>query len=557
MDDMTKKGISDSVKSDIPSVDDFDVVDDDIIAQQDVSVKTLKENNEEYFKRVYNPDTYDSSSDAYTQFCADAMIHAESDNRSTFYMDLGYICNHPFSNTNGMDGGKSGKQKSIVKNGNDDSDGKRFKKDKCKVLNIADRVRSLALKFYVEQIDGSVIDFINTIISFDPKVVQVMAICHFRDIIDKGIWECARAKPHWHVILRFVDHNCRKRIVNILNALKVKYRPGLDDELWKEHGVETVGDFASYAVYLLHETKQARRDGKERYAPCEIISNLTMEEQEQIRAGYVRLSDNRKITEEELVSLDKEAYDLGFSLKNFDKWYDALPFKVRCNTKMRVICESYERGARAKMELHELIPRLNLFIMGLHNGGKTFATQSVYAEKGLEFLTVRGGGSGKFDNLKPYHNAIVIDDDICPNLLNMSDSYICRAYRRNRNNPIWAGNYFVVTSNLTFAEWLAMCGIEPFLPHSTSHWSKHGMAMRSRFLVCSIVCDDDGHKKLYLSKDGCMLRGNNEQQKQLMSMYVDFRDRFNRIIDSYHPEELDMDYSSIIDGNKHSALWMY
>lgn len=79
---------------------------------------------------------------------------------------------------------------------------------------------------------------------------------------------------------------------------------------------------------------------------------------------------------------------------------------------------------------------------------------------GKSVLSVGGGGSGKFDNLRPDHDCIIIDDDVCPNMLNMCDNKICHAYRRNKNNPVWAGGFLIITSNLDFEEFARRCGLK-------------------------------------------------------------------------------------------------
>ena len=78
----------------------------------------------------------------------------------------------------------------------------------------------------------------------------------------------------------------------------------------------------------------------------------------------------------------------------------------------------------------------------------------------------------------------------CPNLMNMADDYKCQAYRRNSNNSYWTGAYLIVTSNLTFAEWLASCGIKvyrkkngPFgLMDDKPAYTEHYKAMKTRYL---------------------------------------------------------------------------
>lgn len=196
-------------------------------------------------------------------------------------------------------------------------------------------------------------NFIDAIKTTNPKDFQVLAIRHDRDEVTDGIWAVAKVKPHWHVIVRLVDQSKRIRVRQILAGFGVVYRPGLDDELWKEHGVETIGNFAGYAVYLTHETAEAIRDAKEKYDISEIVSNLTPEEIQQVREGYIRVSEKRKLTQEDLIALDKEAYDRGYALKTLDDWFANQPFNVRSAAKIKVITEHYYHGVEASgMHIH-------------------------------------------------------------------------------------------------------------------------------------------------------------------------------------------------------------
>lgn len=103
-----------------------------------------------------------------------------------------------------------------------------------------------------------------------------------------------------------------------MDCLGIFFRPGLDDIIWQEHGVETIGNFTGYAMYLTHETKEAIDDAKELYSIDELISNLTKDEIIHIREGYIRVSVNaHKVTGDELAALDQDAYNLGYALKIF------------------------------------------------------------------------------------------------------------------------------------------------------------------------------------------------------------------------------------------------
>lgn len=418
---------------------------------------------------------------------------------------------------------------------------KRFKKDKTKVLGYHQKVYAVAFKFYEEQLPWGEQAFIEAVRNSDKRKAQVLAIKHYRDTVTDGIWAVATVKPHWHVIVRMTRRNDSMRVSRILESLCIKYRPGIDDVLWQEHGVETVGNFGGYAVYLTHETEEAIRDAKERYDISEIVSNLTIDEIEQVREGYIRVSEKRKLSQDELVALDKEAFAMGYDMKDFDRWYNEQPFAVRSNAKMKVIKESYDRGVKVRVDEHQEINRLCVFIEGGANTGKTYASKK--ALDGKRILSVGGGGTGKFDLLRPDHEAIVVDDDVCPNLLNMTDNYICRAYKRNSNNPAWAGRYFIVTSNLTFKAWLEACGIRT--DDGWGNVTAHYVAMKSRFFVCRLKADANGVNHLALTSPS--RRGSAQEQIERANMFMDFKRKFDATIAGYAPGSNLVDFSAIIE----------
>lgn len=92
-----------------------------------------------------------------------------------------------------------------------------------------------------------------------------------RDTVTAGIWSEATVKPHLHVIIRCVDRKKRVRVATFLNWLGIYFRPNFDDALWREHGVETIGNYTGYAVYLTHETREAIDDAKELYSIDELL----------------------------------------------------------------------------------------------------------------------------------------------------------------------------------------------------------------------------------------------------------------------------------------------
>lgn len=427
---------------------------------------------------------------------------------------------------------------------------KKKSKKSANKLVMASKVRTLAIKCYEEQLEEGEQGTYEAIKALDKKLMHVLAIKHYRDPQTDEIWGCALEKPHYHIIVRVLQ-NKSLRIKQILELLKVKYREGLDNDLWENHGVETVKHFDSYAMYLMHGTEEAIADGKEPYSIEEIVSNLEVGEIQSVLDGYIRVNPDKRISKEELVKLDKEAYELGKNLKDFDEWYDALSFDYRSHAKMKTIRESYYRGVKATAEDIEKgsIVRTCIYIQGDPNTGKTYASVEAMRNIGHKTIKIGGGGSGKFDKLKCSHQAIVIDDDICPNILNMTDNYITQAYKRNSNNPYWCGDVLIITSNLPFTEYLEKCGIKTTKNQKTLYgWtevkSEHAKAMETRFFICRIAKNQNGQNVLIC--DSPATRGTNEEQYIRKEKYMRIRDYINRSLEEYQTiKKEQVDYSDI------------
>ena len=420
---------------------------------------------------------------------------------------------------------------------------------KGKVVGYKSKVRTLAIKCYQEQMTVDWTTFVQNIKAISPDDYQVIAIVHNKDEVTDGIWELATEKPHLHVIFRCVDKKKSVRVYKILEWLGIEFRKGLDDDLWLNHGVETVGNYSHYAVYLTHETEQAMSDNKHIYSVNELVSNLDEDGVAQVRQGYTRIDkDGTRVTTNDLIALDEKAYKLGLDLGNFSEWYNALPFVLRANAKMKTVRERYYAGVSKSVADKLKIVRTCIFIKGEPNTGKTYASEVAIPYS--DILTVRGGGTGKFDNLRPDHGGILIDDDFCPNLLNMTDNYTCYAYKRNSNNSVWAGDYFVVTSNKEFDEWLEDCGFSIYDYSKNGRklgYSKHYHAMVSRFYVCSVE-EHNGINQLKLETPST--RGTADEQRERVSKFVKFRDKFNETIKTYKPKNDTFDYSDIMGFGK-------
>ena len=418
----------------------------------------------------------------------------------------------------------------------------------------SDKTRTLFITCYDEQMPNGW-EYVCDQIKKVEKKYHVSGICHSRTIDrDKtGIHNednVVYKKKHYHIAFRCADKKISPiRVSTVLNMLGIVFRPEIDDLLWKKDGVDTIHKgYASAVSYLIHDTEECESKPTEEapYEIEEIISNLIIEELKQVLEGYSHFATSEKLTMADYENLDKEAYQMGYELKDFDAWYGSLPFVVRCNTKMRVIRESYDRGIKERAKQSDIeILRLCVFIQGAGNLGKSYACS--YALKDYNTLKVNGGKTGRYDNLTVSTQALFVDDDHGTNILGFCGSSMVQAYKRGSNNPWWCGDRYIVTYNSSFEKWLNLSGV------TTKEWNKdinHEVptqeyeAALSRFFVCHLE-RRNGVTRLVC--DSVCNRGTYEDQMRRKAMFIEFRDKFNECISQYTPSENEVDYSDIND----------
>ncbi len=441
---------------------------------------------------------------------------------------------------------------------------KNKKKKKPVLLHNRSNVRKVIIKCYDEQLPEGWDVVKKRIQNTDTAVYWIFAIKHDMDEIGDDFWEPSKDKPHYHflVIVKFKNENnatAQFRLNRILRDIGIVFRPGDDDELLANHNghsaIETCKDITTSLMYLTHETEKSLDEGKFQYDREQVVSNLSLEEVNHLRQGYISLGGLRKPTDAHMAELDKKAFEIGYNLEDFKAWYNKLSFMERNSTKMRTVRESYHRGQDFRMEEKQEIVRLCIYIQGEKNIGKTYAAKQ--ALKAYNPLSVGGGGTGKFDDLSPRNDAIIIDDDKCPNLLNMSDNYICRAYKRGRDNPAWCGHYLVITSNVHFEDWLNDCGImncEKY--YSTGEVYNPQDAVKTRFYICKVVEESfDGTPIKVLKVLTPSRRGKIEEQKVRLEMFKAFQADYERFINDYDPKHEVVDYESVDKHNVRILNW--
>lgn len=240
--------------------------------------------------------------------------------------------------------------------------------------------------------------------------------------------------------------------------------------------------------------------------------------------------------------MDELAEKKGYNLEDFEDWYFSLPLSVRSNAKMSKIKERYYHGVNRRVDEKEEICRLSIYIKGAANMGKSYTTKKVLKDK--RTLVVDGGKTGKYDNLKVTHEAIFVDDETSAGLLKMADNYFCNTYKRGSNNPCWTGSYFIVASNLPFAEWVTECGVR--VQKNATEMSEQYLAIRSKFFICHI----EENKKTGIKRLVCDVvseRGDYAIQKKRKEMFLEFKNKFNEILKGYIPRKEKVDYKECFE----------
>ncbi|RHD71606.1 hypothetical protein DW781_10435 [Olsenella sp. AM30-3LB] len=344
-----------------------------------------------------------------------------------------------------------------------------------------DQVRTLAVKFYDEQIPGGADALKALVTAFDPKW-EVFLFEHDMDKdANSDFWLPACKKRHYHLYVRLKSGE-RFKILPTLLKLGIYFRvlprdrgyivgpngkafiPFPDLELWCKGGVTTCGDFCSAVLYGTHETAKAQREGKYQYAyegdDRRMWTNVSMERYKSIRDGALASREGTKATTREMMHLYEVARELGRRLENFDEWFDSLGWKFCTNAKAPHLRKSYDVGVKEAVERLQAtgILRTCVFIQGPPGVGKTYAVHQALLALGLaeaEIYAPTATGTGKYDELAPYHKAIALDDNTGSAILPMTDSYPCKVYRRGSGDRWWLGSYYVATSNLCFHDWAA------------------------------------------------------------------------------------------------------
>lgn len=356
---------------------------------------------------------------------------------------------------------------------------------------------------------------------------QVECIMHDRDEVANpdDMFEPSAIKPHFHLILRDANKN-RFLVKTVLTALQLNYQKE-DSELFYNQGCTTVADFNAYSMYLTHETEKAIQDGKSWYDLSEVMTNMTLEELKDVRAGYNRLQAKSKLSDEDWNKLADYVAQLGNKMKDFQAWADGtLTFAQQASAKFVKLHDLYTRHLMAAVESAPEIVRCCVLISGRANDGKSYTSRHALRDLGEVVYHARQSTS-KYDGLSYLTTAIVFDDRKMTDALTVSDNYATILHGRGTgNDKPWTGRYIVITTNLPPDE---------FFREQVGSDSQVE-AIKSRFFVSALDYDNFGHGYLrVIDKDTVSRRGTKQEVAERNRLYARFADKFNELIKNYHP----------------------
>lgn len=433
------------------------------------------------------------------------------------------------------------------------------KKSKKVAVTFGSEPRTLALKFYPEQlldeksriqfmkcddvtrqrwIDQLTKVFLQQIKQFRYLDFQVAVILHDSDKVKAADdpFAISIEKAHFHLIIRRLSKKRFRvnRIIQLLGLYYIKDDNFDDTIMWNNGGAEIIRDFASYFLYLSHETNQAIVDGKHKYDRSEVISNFGDEIREALWQAGLRNQKKSKIDWDEINDI---AYTMGLNLKDFDPWVKAnLTVTDQANKNFRVVSKSYQQGLSEGVAKVGHITRCSILIHGKGNLGKSYT--ALESLKALHLNVYRASkGSGKYDNLSTSTDAMIFDDVAVSDARNVFDNLAVTLHRRNSNDRAWLGNYAVVTTNddpETFCRKMAGVNSTDELLDVNDPYTRSKIdainAIKQRLYICTI-------KNNKLIVESATTRGSRADAEEHDKLFKKFAEKFNAILKNYKPEK--------------------
>ena len=407
--------------------------------------------------------------------------------------------------------------------------------------------------------------FIERVKAIDPKQFCVVSIKHDKDEVrnNDDLFEISIKKPHWHIYVWtpsdsvFYDAGRSFRVHTMIcgdsrkghekQYLGINYDPKRDVSIWDNRGAERIHSIIASVAYCLHISSSAIEAGKHVYDKSEIITNLSNGEIDEMLNLYKGIDNHfiRKPNADDWNTWAQTAYERGLHLENFEDWaVDHFMVNQMASAKFRVVRDFYNRGLRDGLANAPHIDRLNVFILGRGNLGKSYNSQKALLDMGIERIVNAPSGTGKYDGVTADTQAILFDDSRMTQPKRVMEQKPVTLHRRNNGDPVWKGQYVIYTSNFASPiDAAADClGYQPYKDtDGTFKYTDKQMLdidpVIERAFFCTVELDTDpssanyGHFHLVLCQG--VDRGGANDIERLTKMFEQFRKAFDKSIYNY------------------------
>lgn len=422
------------------------------------------------------------------------------------------------------------------------------------------------LKEQHDLVDKVSLEFAERVHAIDKNKYAVLTIRHDKDTVrdPDDLFEVAIKKPHWHIWVwsrklgaPVYETGKLFRIHTMVcgddkgsRYLGLYYDGKKDAKMWDHRGAERIHNVIACVAYALHVSSSAIAKGKHIYSINELVTNLSMTEVKQMLKLYKGAYNHykNKLYDEDWNILAETARDRGRALQDFDSWADDhFMISQQANKNFRVVRKYYDRGLQEGLSNAPHIDRLNVFILGEGNLGKSYNSQKALLDMGVERIVNAPYGTGKYDGVTADTQAILFDDSRMTQAKTVMEQKPVILHRRNNGDPVWKGQHVIYTSNFASPiDAAADClGYQPYKDDdgTLKYTDKQMLDINpviQRAFFCTVELDTDpnsanyGHFHLVLLQRAN--RGGAKQIERLNAMFEQFRSAFDKSIYDYDAE---------------------
>ncbi len=217
------------------------------------------------------------------------------------------------------------------------------------LLTPQDTTHTLAIKCYEEQCINGIEGTLRAVREIDDNCYECYAIVH-----DKS------GKKHLHICIRLIRGKSAK-VSKILKSLGIHFREE-DEQLMTNHGLETVGKFTGYLIYLTHKDAASVKACKDPYEISDFVTNMD-------RAKFSDMMQ-KKLPKRKLSATERfrqnciDAKQAGYDFWNYSRWKKTkeLEFVGYSEKKLYAIHEFFKKGQYERITEEGYIPQIVICI---------------------------------------------------------------------------------------------------------------------------------------------------------------------------------------------------